>query len=66
MPVNVNLELDKYLNKRGKKPLDFRPEQEFKDPCGIQDKLTSPASLGIGGKPATAPPPAPPPGGAKK
>jgi nitrite reductase (cytochrome c-552) len=46
VPGDVNLELAKYLNKRGVKGLNFKPEFEFKDPYGIQDKLTPPASMG--------------------
>lgn len=46
VPANVNLELAKYLNKRGVKPLNFKPDQEVKDPYGIQDMLTPAASLG--------------------
>jgi nitrite reductase (cytochrome c-552) len=46
VPANVNLELAKYLNKRGVKPLNFKPELEFKDPFGNQEKLTPEASLG--------------------
>jgi nitrite reductase (cytochrome c-552) len=46
VPVDLNLELAKYLNKRGVKPLNFKPELEFKDPFGIQEKLTPAASLG--------------------
>lgn len=46
VPANVNLELAKYLNKRGVKPLNFKPEFEFKDPFGIQPKLTPDASMG--------------------
>ena len=62
--ANVNLELAKYLNNRGKKPLNFKPEQELKDPFGLQEKLTPTASLG---KEAAAPPaPATPPGAPKK
>jgi nitrite reductase (cytochrome c-552) len=46
VPANVNLELAKYLNKRGVKPLNFKPEFEFKDPFGIQPRLTPDSSLG--------------------
>ena len=46
VPANVNLELAKYLNKRGVKPLNFKPEFEFKDPFGIQPKLTPDNSMG--------------------
>jgi nitrite reductase (cytochrome c-552) len=51
VPADVNLELAKYLDKRGVKPLNFKSELEFKDPYGVQDQLTPPASLGL---PATA------------
>ncbi len=47
VPADLNLDLAKYLNKRGVKPLNFQPQAEFKDPFGIQDTLTPPASLGI-------------------
>ncbi len=40
VPLMVNLELDKYLDERGKKKLTFQPDVEIKDPFGIQDKLT--------------------------
>lgn len=33
-PVHADLELPKYLGNRGVKPLNFRPEQELKDPYG--------------------------------
>jgi nitrite reductase (cytochrome c-552) len=46
VPADVNLELAKYLNNRGVKKLMFKPEQEVKDPFGIQDMLTPEASLG--------------------
>ena len=46
VPANVNLELAKYLNKRGVKPLNFKPELEFKDPFGIQPMLTPDNSMG--------------------
>jgi len=46
VPANVNLEMAKYLNKRGVKPLNFKPEFEFKDPFGIQPMLTPDSSLG--------------------
>jgi len=53
-PANVNLELAKYLQKRGVKELNFKPEEEFKDPYGIQPLLTPTASLGLpGAAPAT-------------
>jgi nitrite reductase (cytochrome c-552) len=66
VPANVNLELAKYLNNRGVKPLNFKPEQEFKDPFGLQDKLTPAASLGIGGPAAAKAAPAAPPAAPKK
>ncbi len=46
VPADVNLELAKYLNKRGVKELMFKPDMEFKDPFGNQDRITPPASLG--------------------
>jgi nitrite reductase (cytochrome c-552) len=46
VPPNVNLELAKYLNKRGVKPLNFKPEQEIQDPFGLQEMLTPAATLG--------------------
>ncbi len=39
VPVMVNLELNKYLDARGKKKLAFNPKFEIKDPYGIEDKL---------------------------
>lgn len=36
VPLKVDLELNKYLDNRGQKKLKFRPEQEFKDPTGVQ------------------------------
>jgi nitrite reductase (cytochrome c-552) len=47
VPADVNLELARYLDKRGVKPLNFQPKQEFPDPFGIQDKLTPRASMGF-------------------
>jgi nitrite reductase (cytochrome c-552) len=56
VPANVNLDLAKYLNNRGKKPLNFQPKQEFKDPFGLQELLTPASSLGItAAAPAAAP-----------
>ena len=46
VPADVNLELAKYLNNRGVKKLNFKPQEEFKDPFGIQEMLTPEASLG--------------------
>ncbi len=37
IPAKIQLELKKYLNNRGKKKLQFKPDQEFKDPYSIQD-----------------------------
>ena len=51
VPANVNLELAKYLNKRGVKPLNFQPNMEFADPFGNQDKLTPRASMGLDRQP---------------
>ncbi len=53
VPADVNLDLAKYLNNRGVKKLNFQPQEEFKDPFGIQPMLTPDASLGLpGGAPA--------------
>ena len=46
IPVDINLEMAKYLNERGVKKLKFRPEFEFKDPYQTQDWLTPVASMG--------------------
>jgi nitrite reductase (cytochrome c-552) len=46
VPVNLNLEMAKYLNDRGVKKLKFRPELEMKDPFGTQEMITPTASLG--------------------
>jgi hypothetical protein len=43
---DINLDLAKYTNKRGVKELMFKPDAEFKDPFGIQEKLTPDSSLG--------------------
>jgi nitrite reductase (cytochrome c-552) len=51
IPTDVNLDLAKYVNNRGVKKLMFQPQEEFKDPYGIQYLLTPAASLGLtGGK----------------
>jgi len=47
VPEVVNLELGKYLNDRGTKKLNFRPEQEIKDPTGLQDVFLPPAAKGL-------------------
>jgi nitrite reductase (cytochrome c-552) len=41
VPMTVNLELDKYLDERGKKKLPRQEGVEFKDPFGVEDKLTN-------------------------
>ncbi len=46
VPADVNLDLAQYLNKRGVKELNFKPEFELKDPYGTQEKLTPTKSLG--------------------
>jgi hypothetical protein len=55
VPANFNLDLAKYLNNRGVKPLNFQPEAEFKDPFGIQDKLIPREALGIPSGPGLPP-----------
>ncbi len=47
VPVFVDLELTQYVNKRGVKPLNFKAEFEFKDPFGIQERLTPAKSMGL-------------------
>ncbi len=47
VPQNVNLELRKYVNGRGKKKLNFKADQMVKDPYDIQKLLTPDASLGL-------------------
>jgi len=47
VPISVNLELAKYLNNRGKKKLNFRPEQEFKDPYNTQEYFVPKNTRGI-------------------
>ena len=47
IPSDMDLELAKYVNNRGVKPLNFKPEFEFKDPFGIQDLLTPEKSMGL-------------------
>ncbi len=39
VPIMVNLELDKYLNARGKKKLNFDRKVELTDPYGVEEKL---------------------------
>ncbi|MFZ5776369.1 MAG: ammonia-forming cytochrome c nitrite reductase subunit c552 [Thermodesulfobacteriota bacterium] len=39
VPVNVDLELDKYLKERGKKKLNRQQGVEIKDPFGVQERL---------------------------
>jgi nitrite reductase (cytochrome c-552) len=51
VPANVNLELAKYVNNRGTKEkagtLNFKPEQEFKDPTGNQEHFTPRDTMGF-------------------
>jgi nitrite reductase (cytochrome c-552) len=46
VPADINLELAKYLNGRGKHQLNFRPELEFTDPYGLQEMLTPVSTQG--------------------
>ena len=39
VPIKVDLELAKYLEGRGSKKLPGHPDQEFKDPMGVQDRF---------------------------
>jgi nitrite reductase (cytochrome c-552) len=47
VPEDVNLELGRYLQDRGAKHLNFRPEQEVRDPTGLQDLFVPPAARGL-------------------
>jgi len=47
VPAVINLELAKYINNRGSKKLNFKPEFEFKDPTGIQEMLLPERSKGL-------------------
>ena len=47
VPEHINLELKKYVNNRGKKKLNFKANQEFKDPYGLQDKFLPKQYKGI-------------------
>ncbi len=53
VPAVIDLELEKYLNQRGIKPLHYQPAQLFADPYGLQERLNPAASLGL---PAGPPP----------
>lgn len=46
VPVDVRLEMARYLNERGVRKLKFRPELELVDPFGNQERLTPANSLG--------------------
>lgn len=37
LPEKIDLELQKYLNRRGEKGLNFKADQQFEDPFGIQE-----------------------------
>ncbi|PMP67834.1 MAG: ammonia-forming cytochrome c nitrite reductase subunit c552, partial [Thermodesulfobacterium geofontis] len=39
VPSKIDLELPKYLNNRGEKRLNFKPEQEIKDPFETQSYI---------------------------
>lgn len=39
VPMDIDLELAKYVEQRGEKKLMGRPEQEIKDPFGLQDRF---------------------------
>ncbi len=40
LPEKINLDLNRFLSGRGKHKLNFKPDQEFKDPYGTQDYFT--------------------------
>jgi len=39
VPMDIDLELAKYVEQRGEKKLVGRPEQEIKDPFGLQERF---------------------------
>jgi nitrite reductase (cytochrome c-552) len=39
VPIKIDLELNKYLDKRGEKKLKFDPKFEIKDPFGVQERF---------------------------
>jgi nitrite reductase (cytochrome c-552) len=41
VPLNIDLELTKYVDERGEKKLMGKPEQEIKDPFGLQQRFLS-------------------------
>jgi nitrite reductase (cytochrome c-552) len=45
--LEVALDLGETLNNRGEAKLNFRPEQKFIDPFGVQDKLLSEHAKGL-------------------
>jgi nitrite reductase (cytochrome c-552) len=45
--MEVALEAGKYLNNRGEKGLNFKSDQEVKDPFGTQEKLLSDTAKGL-------------------
>lgn len=47
VPSEINLELSKYLSERGTKKLNFKSEQEFNDPYGLESIFTPPQSKGV-------------------
>ena len=42
VPMDIDLELAKYVEQRGEKKLVGRPEQEIKDPFGLQERFLPP------------------------
>ncbi len=44
VPMHIDLELNKYLDDRGEKLLQRKPEQEIPDPFGIQERFLSVAT----------------------
>ena len=47
LPEKINLDLNKYLTGRGKHKLNFKAEEEFKDPYGIQEYFTPKSVKGL-------------------
>ncbi len=47
VPRDIGLDLKKYLNGRGQRKLNFRSDQEFRDPFSIQDLIIPRGVMGL-------------------
>lgn len=47
VPEEIPLDLEKYVNNRGSRKLNFKPEEELKDPFGTQDRLLGKKAKGL-------------------